>query len=435
MTQYRSDTNTLLPHNKTIYEVFRLSDRLTTTGTATDAFGRLRTSNPVTLFDSQHRYRENEHFNTQIVGTASSNYIEAESSMSMNVGTALNDGVYRETKRVFAYQPGKSLLIMNTFAMNDPKPGLVQRVGYFGSNNGIFLESNGTSNVLSFVLRSNSTGTTVETRVPQSQWNLDKFGSDSNSYSWQVATESGRGPLNVSNTNIFWTDVEWLGVGDVRCGFVVDGMMVPAHVFHNDNSKKSAYMTTACLPVRYEIFNSAGTSGASALKQICSTVISEGGYQLAGTQRSVGNTTPTTLTSAGTFYPVVSIRLKSERPDAIVVPTGFSLLGLTGNGQRIQWRLIEDATISGGNWVATDAYSSVQYNNSASSLSGGTVVKSGFVYVSQQGSAPIQFGENMFRNQLKRNTFNGTNVTFTLAAAGSGASDTCVATLDWEEIV
>ena len=117
------------------------------------------------------------------------------------------------------------------------------------------------------------------------------------------------------------------------------------------------------------------------------------------------------------------------------MPTGFSLLGLTGNGQRIQWRLIEDATISGGNWVATDAYSSVQYNNSASSLSGGTVVKSGYVYVSQQGSAPIQLGENMFRNQLKRNTFNGTNVTFTLAAAGSGASDTCVATLDWEEIV
>ena len=62
MTQYRSDTKVLLPHNKTIYEVFKLSDRLTTSGTATDAFGRLRVSNPFTIFDSQNRYKENNEF-------------------------------------------------------------------------------------------------------------------------------------------------------------------------------------------------------------------------------------------------------------------------------------------------------------------------------------------------------------------------------------
>lgn len=438
MTQYRSDTNTLLPHNKTIYEVFRLSDRLTTTGTATDAFGRMRISNPVTLFDSQHRYRENEHFNTQIIGTGSSTHIPAESSMNLSIGTATSDAVLRETKKVFAYQPGKSLLIMNTFAMNDPKPGLVQRVGYFGSNNGIYLESNGTSNVISLVLRSNATGTTTETRVPQSQWNMDKFGSDSNSYSYQVATESGRGPLNVSNTNIFWTDIEWLGVGDVRCGFVVDGMLVPAHVFHNDNSRKTVYMTTACLPIRYEIFNTATTSGPSSMKQICSTVISEGGYQLFGTQRSAGNTPgfPTTLTNAGTFYPIVSIRLKSEMPDAIVIPTNISLLGLGGNGTRIQWRLVEGATITGGNWATLDANSSVQYNNNATSMTGGNVLRSGYIYVSQQASVTGILGpEVLFRNQLKRNSFDQSNVVFTLAAAGAGAADTCIGTLDWEEIV
>lgn len=438
MTQFRSDTNILLPHNKTIYEVFRLSDRFTTTGTATDAFGRLRISNPVTLFDSQHRYRENEHFNTLIVGTAGAAHIPAESTMNLTVGTALNDGVYRETKRVFAYQPGKSLLIMNTFAMNDPKPGLVQRVGYFSANNGVYLESNGTSNVISFVLRSNATGTTTETRVPQSQWNVDKFGSDQNSYSWQISTEPGRGPLNLSNTNIFWTDIEWLGVGDVRCGFVVDGMMVPAHIFHNDNARKSAYMSTACLPIRYEVFNHAATGSASFMKQICSTVISEGGYQLFGSQRSAGSNVaiPVTLTNASQYYPVVSLRLKSETPDSVVIPTNISVLGLGGNGTRLQWRLIEGATITGGTWETIDANSAVQYNSNATSMTGGTSLRSGFVYVSQQGSATGILGpEVLFRNQLKRNTFNGTNTTFTLAVAGAGAADTCVGTLDWEEII
>lgn len=438
MTQFRSDTNILLPHNKTIYEVFRLSDRLTTTGTATDAFGRLRIANPITLFESQHRYRENEHFNTLIVGTASSNYIQAESSLSLNVGTTLNDGVYKEAKRVSAYQPGKSLLIMNTFAMNDPKPGLTQRVGYFGNNDGIYLESNGTSNVLSIVLRSNASGTISETRVPQSQWNVDKFGSDQNSYSWQIATEPGRGPLNVANTNIFWTDIEWLGVGDVRCGFVVDGMMLPAHVFHNDNSKKSVYMSTACLPIRYEIFNHTSTASASAMKQICSTVISEGGYQISGTQRSSGNTPthPTTLTTAGVYYPVLSLRLRSDRQDSIVIPVNFSLLPLSGVNSRQNWRLVEGASITGGNWVSTDAYSSVQVNNNAITMSGGTVLRSGHMEVGKQGTIAVSSGDvTMFKNQLKRNTFDNSNVVFTLAVAGSGSSDTVIASIDWEEVI
>lgn len=435
MTQYRSDTNVLLPHNKTIYEVFRLSDRLTTSGTSTDAFGRLRISDALTLFDSQHRYRPNPHWNTNVVGSGSVGYIQPESTVTLNVTTASGDTVQRETNRVFAYQPGKSLLIMNTFAMANAQPGLVQRVGYFGANNGIYLESNGASGQTSFVLRSNVSGTTIETRVPQTEWNADKFGADQNSYSYQIASDSSRGPLNLANTNIMWMDIEWLGVGDVRCGFVVDGLMVPAHVFHNDNKRSTVYMTTACLPLRYEIFNLTTTTVASSMKQICSTMISEGGYQLSGSQRTVGNTTPYTLTTPGTFYPIISLRLSANNPDSIVVPTNISLLGLSGNGQRIQWRLIEGASVSGGTWESGDANSSVLYNTSATSMSGGIAVKSGYVYVSQQGSAPLQLGDSIFRNQLKRNSFNNSNVVFTLAAAGSGSSDTCVATMDWEEVV
>lgn len=437
MTQYRSDTNTLLPHNKTIYEVFRLSDRFTSTGTATDAFGRLRVSNALTLYDSQHRYRENDDFNTHIVGNASKEYVIHESTVNLKTTSASGDACLRETKKVFPYQPGKSLLILNTFAMEPPKSGLIQRVGYFSSNNGIFLESNGTSNVVSFVLRSNSSGNTTETRIPQTEWNADKFLGDANSYSFQMSADSDRGGLNVSNTNILWFDIEWLGTGDVRCGFVVDGIMAPAHVFHNDNKRKTVYMTTATLPIRYEIFNELATGSNSTLKQICSSVLSEGGYQLSGRQRSAGQdpNTAITLATYGTFYPVVSIRLKSETPDSVVIPRAVNMLALGKNGSYIQWKIVEGGTITGGTWKTTDANSSVQYNANATSIANGTVLKSGYTYYTNQSSPSFKFEEDLFRDQLRRNTFNGTNVTFTLVAAGSVDGDTCTGSIDWEEII
>lgn len=437
MTQYRSDTKVLLPHNKTIYEVFKLSDRLTTSGTATDAFGRLRVSNPFTVFDSQNRYKENNEFNTSLSGSGDLQYIQSESTVNMITGASSGDSCIRETRKVFAYQPGKSLLILNSFAMETAKPGLIQRVGYFGSDNGIYLESNGTSNVVSFVLRSNATGTISETRVPQTEWNVDKFGGDANSYSYQISLDPQRQSLDVSNTNIMWIDVEWLGVGDIRCGFVTDGVLVPAHIFHNDNHKKAVYMTTASLPIRYEIFNESAVGSTSTMKQICSTVISEGGFQLSGRQRTAGQlpNTTVTLATAGVFYPIVSIRLKAENPDAVVIPRAISFLGIGGNGSRIKWAILEGANVSGGVWTTLDANSSVQYNSNAASLSGGTMMKSGYTAVTNQARVAIQSETDLFRDQLKRNTFNGSNVTFTLAAAGSTNGDTCIGSIDWEEVV
>ena len=275
MAQFRKDTHKYLGDGKTIFEVGMLSDRLTSSGTATDAFGRLRVSNPFTLFDSFHRYQINEKFVTSTSGVANTQYQVNESTINMNVGTASGAKCYRESKRVFAYQPGKSLLIMNTFTFNTQKTNLRQRVGYFNDQNGVFLENDGTGNYI--VLRSYVTGSVVETRVAQTNWNMDKFDGTG------VSSQSGhadRGVLDVTKSNIFWIDVEWLGVGDVRCGFVVDGLMVPAHIFHNDNINTTTYITTATLPIRYEIENTGTVASNSTLKQICSTVISEGGYEL-----------------------------------------------------------------------------------------------------------------------------------------------------------
>ena len=116
---------------------------------AVDAFNRLKVSQPFTLFDSQHRYQENDKWDTLTANSGTKTYIQSESVVDMSVTTASGSKVYRETKRVFSYQPGKSLLVVTTFAFNTPKTNLRQRVGYFSSNagtplNGVYLEQNGT---------------------------------------------------------------------------------------------------------------------------------------------------------------------------------------------------------------------------------------------------------------------------------------------------
>jgi hypothetical protein len=434
MAQFRIDTHKYLGDGKTIFEVGMLNDRFTSSGTAADAFGRLRVSNPLTLFESVHRYQINEKFATNTSGTANTQYQVNESVVDMNIGTTSGDKCIRESKRVFAYQPGKSLLIMNTFVFNTQKTNVRQRVGYFNANNGVFFENDGTGNYL--VLRSYVTGSVVETRISQSDWNKDKF--DGTGASSQTG-HANRGSLDITKANIFWIDIEWLGVGDVRCGFVVDGLMIPAHVFHNDNINTTTYMTTAVLPVRYEIENTGTSGSASKLKQICSTVISEGGYTLEGRSRSVSIpiTTPIDLPTAGTFTPIISIRLKDSFKDAIAILKDVEFFGTTNNTS-YRYKIIIGGTLTSASWQSAGTDSSVEYDISATAVTGGRDAQIGYVNVSAGagGTAVNLSGDQLFAYQLERDGFAVSNngIIITLAGTGAANGNDAVGAMTWQEI-
>ena len=433
MAQFRTDLNKIDSGQVfTRYEVNMLSDRISPSGTMTDSFGRLRVSQPFTLFDSSHRFADNGLWVTSNTATNSSySFVENQSTIDMTVGTTANAEVIRETTKVFSYQPGKSLLIMNTFAMETPKANVRQRVGYFGESNGIYLENDGTTNYL--VVRTNTSSTVAETRVAQADWNIDKF--DGTGYSAQIGGAEHTGGLNVSKTNIFWMDVEWLGAGDVRCGFVVDGRFIVAHIFHHDNKDTVPYMTTASLPLRLEIKNTGVTASNSTIKQICSSIISEGGYELNGAQQAVGTPigSPVDLPTPGTYYPVVSIRLKSTRLDAIAILTALSILGISN--AYYNWQIRSNAVTSGGSWVSTADNSSVEYKIGGTSVTGGRVLASGFTGASNQASAPIDIlKEALFKFQLERDGLAKTPYELTLVATASFNGADIYASLDWEEI-
>ena len=202
MAQYSKQKVDYLNDGRSIFEVVMIADQFGTlvgpsnpSGMAVDAFGRARSSEPFTLFDSFHRYKDNNKFATSNTAGANISYNANTSSVSMNVGTALNAEVVRETTLVFSYQPGKSLQIINTFVMGEAKDGLRQRVGYFGAENGVYLERLGDE--IAFVVRSNANNTIVNDRVVQSSWNIDKLD----------GLGVSKKTLDLEKANIFFVDV------------------------------------------------------------------------------------------------------------------------------------------------------------------------------------------------------------------------------------
>lgn len=396
---------------------------------AVDAFNRLKVSQPFTIFDSQNRYQFNSKWDTFGVTGGTANFVLNESAVNLTIGVTLGAKIARETKRVFPYQPGKSLLIISTFAFNTPKEGLRQRVGYFGLTggatfgvpyNGVYLEQNGLT--LSMCMASGSLNTTIT--VNQSSWNTDKF--DGNG-------ESGR-QLDVSKANIFWMDIEWLGVGDVRTGFFVDGRPMVAHIFHNDNINPSTYMTTAVLPIRYELENTATTASSSTMKQICSTVLSEAGYEGFNKKFNVNRGfTATTLTTVGTEYPLIALRLPSSRLDTVVIPAEINavLEETTSNKpDTVLYKVLLNPQINGGGWTA-HSNGNVEYNTGATDVVGGTEVQGGYISSSQS----VNITEvNQFNFQLGRSQ-TGVSETLVLTCTPINANAKIYVDMSWFELI
>jgi len=385
--------------------------------TQSDAFGRLRVSNPYTLFDGAVRFSDNSFKWDQVdTGSATSTFLPNESSILMSTTGA--GSAIRQSKQVFSYQPGKSLLTLATFAMNTPTSGVTQRVGYFGAQNGVYFEVAGTTKNL--VIRKYTSGSVDDTteKFAQSSWNGDKLD----------GTGASGITLDVTKAHIFWTDIEWLGVGSVRCGFVIDGQFIVCHTFHHANTLDRVYMTTATLPIRYELVS---TGPSASMRAICSTVISEGGYANRSQSRAIGTALTGKNLSDTAYRPLVCLRMKSTALDSIVIPTAFDIYGL--QQAAFVYRIILNPTLTNADWTSAGTNSTVEYDLSATALSGGTVVAQGiFVGSNKGGSAQVSNNEVDFSQQLGR-TIAGVSDIWCLAAIATTNNDDAVGVVNWQE--
>lgn len=389
----------------------------------TDMFGRVKVSNPLTIFDSQHRYKRSEDYNEILTGGATSTYDVNKSMVSLNVGTASGDKVDMESKKVFPYQPGKSLQVLQTFVFAPAQTNLRQRAGYYSRTNGYYLELDGTQ--LSFVRRSYVTGELVETRVLQSEWNMDKL--------------DGTGPsdvvLDISKAQILFSEYEWLGAGSVRLGFAIDGNFIIAHQFNHANYVTSPYITTASLPLRYEIENTGTTNTASSLGQICASVMSNGGYERHTEDWTAARTSTQNVSS--TFYPMVSIRMAAGRTDSVIMPSALAINPIAqGN---YEWALVRNATITGGTWVNhSPSTGNVDYNITATAMTGGILVAQGLLNSSNQAASSVHLNEGFQRFDLqlgRTNEDTPVSDTMTLALRSLGGTQSGIAALSWVDLL
>jgi len=375
-------------------------------GTNVDAFGRLRVSQPYTLFDSQNRYTEDTQYNAAVTGTGATAYQVNESAVNLNVTAGGVGSVVRQTYRSFPYQPGKGLLVLATFCM-DGSTIPTQRVGYFNAANGVFFQrAGGTS---SFVLRSSVTGSVSDARtVPRSAWNGDKLD----------GTGASGITLDPAKSQILWMDFEWLGVGSVRCGFIIDGTYIVCHTFTNANVITTTYMTTAILPVRYEITSASAV--AATLKQICSSVMSEGGYDAQSAVYTAIRSTKRTGFST-TFVPLISIRLASGRSGAVVlIQLAQALPTVT---QTYEVVLLKNATLTGASYVASVS-SNVDYDQTATALTGGIVVAHDYVTSTSQGRSAARVDAGYNWDLQLGSTIAGVSDVYTLAIRTLDATPT-----------
>ena len=391
-------------------------------GNNLDAFGRLRVSNPLTIFDSKSIMSKNNLFDESTANGGTVTYTANKSTVNLNVTEAANSKTIRQSKRVMSYQPGKSLLIFNTFVMNTQTENLKQKVGLFDANNGIFFQDTGTG--YQIVRRTYTSGAAVDTEVNQSSWNGDKL--------------NGSGPsgftLSADKSNILFIDIEWLGVGSVRVGFVINGQLITAHTFNNANSLTTVYMQTANLPIRYEIERTGTlTAGTYTLQQICSSCISEGGYSPEGVQQMIGTTqinAGVNLTTANTYYNIATIRIKSGRPYAVIVPAGTDVLNISNND--FEWGLFINATPSSA-FSYTSFSDNVEYDLTTVDLTAtGTRVAGGYM---GGKTAPSTIGGDAFAfaYQLGQ-TISGTSDTLTLGVRAGSANGDVSGLIKWYDL-
>lgn len=393
----------------------------TQTSSAYDAFGRLRTSNPLTIFDSSNVMSKNDLFDEALTGSGTVSYTANKSTVNLNVSTASGDKVIRQSKRVMTYQPGKSLLNINTFVMAEQTANLEQRVGMFDANNGIFFEDTGTG--YRFVRRSYTSGSVTEEYANQSSWNGDKL---------DGTGESGY-TLNPELATIMFTDYEWLGMGAVRCGFVIDGKFIVAHKFLNANNLDTVYMQTANLPIRYEIETTDTLGSSATLQQVCSTCIIEGGYPPTDVRQLIGTadiSSAVTLSSANIWYNMATIRIKSGRPYAVIIPAGADVLNIANAD--FEYGLFKNATPSTA-FSYTSYSDNVEYDLTLRSLSSiGTRIAGGYM---GGKTAPLSLGDSFFNfaYQLGQ-TISGTSDTLTLGLKCASPSSKAAGLLKWYDI-
>lgn len=408
---------------------------------ALDAFGRLRTSTPETIFNVQQQYNsaplqmESGNTGTGVIPTHSANTRMTALSVTAGSGTS-----FMQSHQYNPYQPGRSQFFAITFVVGTGVANTTVDIGYFDSNNGVILRQNGTTN-LQLILRTSTSGSLSDANiVNQSVWNIDGLNVGLN-----TLNPSGK-TLDITKAQIMVVDLQYLGMGRVRIGFDIDGVIYYVHEFKNANNLDVPYMQTATLPVGLLI--TATGSGATKTSYFkCATVQTEGGnLDLYGFNFSTPETSVTASSGARTH--ILSVRPKTTF-NSITNRQLFQLLSInqiTTGDHPVFWELCVGATLGGVAWTDVNTTNSgIEYTSTIgtfTNLTNGVVIASGYTSGAGTGNSPptvtvvpvLPIQSLKYPISLDRAGAVRTMGTLTLLVTGIGGTSATRASFNYKEI-
>lgn len=381
--------------------------------------GRLKVSNPEVIFFNTFQYGiETDVWDSFTANGGAVAFDSSTSSVDMSVSSTLNSECIRQTLNVQRYIPGRSSELTFAIKLNTPIAGIRRRFGLFDGIDGIYFEDNG-GDYACVLINSDGITPTID-RVSRDNWNGDKLNG------------SGASGITADPTKqqIVAIDYEWYGGGQVIFSFIINGEKRVIHTFNTGNVLAVPWCKTPFLPIRLELKNTTGVAGTHHLYQGSNSLVVEGISSRLGTlQNMITPPAGVVLTTANTFYPVLSIRLKSTMLKGVVLPISFQAATLDNTS--LYYKVIRNTTLN-GTWVdMADTNAFTQYNYTATgAISGGTVLDSGFLSPSATAAVVLPSAANY---QLGRSTLGTVSDTFTIAIAATNANKDGVASLTWIE--
>jgi hypothetical protein len=314
---------------------------------STDGFNRLRTSSPVDLFDNKNTVSENaSKMDSLSSGNGIITYEWQTSSVLLKVTGTNGDRALRQS-RYLPYIPGKSHLLQLS---------------------GVLTDSENAS--IGIVIRSNTSGAPVDTRIEKAKWNKVKDPS-----------------INFTYNHVFNIDFQWLGSGNVRFGIFGDsGVVIDLHEVAGSSASGLPYMRTPTLPMRFEILTTSTevisrigyfddedglffearipvASGDHLLREICMTGASEAGSRPVGSQyhANTRQNCPTIGIDGGDILAVRLSNLQYGHANRAIAVFMGSVYYATSQTVFFEVYKVTNYTDNGTNWTSVNSESACEF--------------------------------------------------------------------------
>jgi hypothetical protein len=389
-------------------------------GPAVGAFGGLRVSQTFTIGAFTFANSPNSLLFSSLLTTGGTvTHVPASAAIRLRTTTASGSRAIYQGRRYYRYSPGDSHRFTIAAPIGAAKTNVTKRVGLFDALDGLFLEQTGTE--VAFVVRSSTSGSAVDTRVIQANWNVDKF--------------DGTGPsgitINLAFHNIFFVDYSWHGAGRARFGFFVNGQILYAHNSQGGNTQALPWTRTPLFPFRFEITNTGTTASATNLDVVACHFSKESSDPIFVSNAFSSSSLRANTTGTSTLKPLLSIRAKLLFSGITNRIPAFPTYAQVQTSSPLLCQVLLNPTLTGGSWVSADGASTVEFNRDATALTGGSIITE--FYIDKDSNERVLLDHVREQLVLGLNIVGDTADIVTLAIISTSGNTKTYGTISWQE--